>query len=239
MSWPAVAWAFGQRAPSSAAKFLLVVLADNAGAEHWRSFPSIAYLVETTQQDRKTVLKNLRALEEAALIFPDGKTGKTGQVTVWRLPVVLPAHLVNKPKKGTLRQAGTVPDFPAKSPKFPAKESQKWDTEPEREPGREPERGRAERSSPSNRGSRLPEDWAPSSDDLAYCREHRPDLDPRSVAEDFRDYWTAKTGTGATKLDWSATWRTWVRKERSPLGAAASARQPVLAADELFTGAAA
>lgn len=27
----------------------------------------------------------------------------------------------------------------------------------------------------------------------------------------FRDYWTAKTGQSATKLDWLATWRNWLR----------------------------
>lgn len=29
--------------------------------------------------------------------------------------------------------------------------------------------------------------------------------------EKFRDYWTAKTGKNATKMDWSATWRLWCR----------------------------
>ena len=29
-------------------------------------------------------------------------------------------------------------------------------------------------------------------------------------AEKFRNYWTAKSGAGATKRDWSATWRNWI-----------------------------
>ncbi len=28
----------------------------------------------------------------------------------------------------------------------------------------------------------------------------------------FRDYWRSKTGANATKIDWQATWRNWVRK---------------------------
>lgn len=28
----------------------------------------------------------------------------------------------------------------------------------------------------------------------------------------FRDYWNAKTGKDATKHDWQATWRNWVRR---------------------------
>lgn len=56
----------------------------------------------------------------------------------------------------------------------------------------------------------LPEEWR------AYCEENRKDLKPESVFEDFRDYWIAKPGAAALKLDWSATWRTWVRKQSAP-----------------------
>ena len=31
------------------------------------------------------------------------------------------------------------------------------------------------------------------------------------VAYKFRDYWLAKAGKDGAKLDWSATWRNWVR----------------------------
>jgi hypothetical protein len=34
------------------------------------------------------------------------------------------------------------------------------------------------------------------------------------VGEQFRDYWSAKAGSGATKLDWQATWRNWVRNQK-------------------------
>ncbi|MDD9333336.1 MAG: hypothetical protein PV354_06640, partial [Bartonella sp.] len=29
----------------------------------------------------------------------------------------------------------------------------------------------------------------------------------------FRDYWQAKSGKEAKKVDWSATWRNWYRRE--------------------------
>lgn len=32
----------------------------------------------------------------------------------------------------------------------------------------------------------------------------------------FRDYWTAKSGRGAAKLDWAATWRNWLRNAGVP-----------------------
>ena len=61
------------------------------------------------------------------------------------------------------------------------------------------------------RGTRLPKDWQLPDDWKQYCLDNRPDLDPNSVAESFRDFWVSKPGAGACKLDWLATWRNWVR----------------------------
>lgn len=62
--------------------------------------------------------------------------------------------------------------------------------------------------------SRLPPDWMPSDADLDFCRTERSDLHAADVASRFRDYWSAKAGRDAAKLDWPATWRNWVRNER-------------------------
>jgi hypothetical protein len=68
------------------------------------------------------------------------------------------------------------------------------------------------------RGSRLPADWQPSADELAWCMSKRPDLDPDVTAEKFKDYWTAVPGQRGRKVSWTATWRTWVRNEKAPSG---------------------
>lgn len=67
----------------------------------------------------------------------------------------------------------------------------------------------------ARRGTRLPVDWMPSAEDIAFCRTHRSDLDPSRVADEFRDWWIAKAGSGGVKLDWHATWRTWVRRQNA------------------------
>lgn len=41
----------------------------------------------------------------------------------------------------------------------------------------------------------------------------------------FRDYWTAKSGRNATKLDWAATWRNWMRNAVRPRREAAWPRR--------------
>jgi len=64
------------------------------------------------------------------------------------------------------------------------------------------------------RGSRLSADWVLPKEWADWAKQERPDLDLRSVGEQFRDYWSAKAGSGATKLDWQATWRNWVRNQK-------------------------
>jgi hypothetical protein len=83
----------------------------------------------------------------------------------------------------------------------------------------EERRGEEKRLSPSpKRATRLPDDWTLPDDWRAYCLQNRPDLTPDRVAEDFRDYWRARAGPDAAKLDWAATWRRWVRNQKASNG---------------------
>lgn len=58
-------------------------------------------------------------------------------------------------------------------------------------------------------GTRLPLDWSPDAKSYQYAFDLG--LCPEQIAEDFCDYWHAKVGKGAVKMDWSATWRRWCR----------------------------
>lgn len=73
-------------------------------------------------------------------------------------------------------------------------------------------------SAKSPRGTALPKDWTLPDDWMAWAREHRPDLDPLMTADEFRDFWSAKPGKDGRKTDWQATWRNWVRNQRSRPG---------------------
>ena len=55
----------------------------------------------------------------------------------------------------------------------------------------------------------------------AWARERCPLVDGRVSTERFVNYWRAKAGRDATKVDWPATWRNWLladqeRLERNP-----------------------
>ena len=63
------------------------------------------------------------------------------------------------------------------------------------------------------RASRLPTDWDPGESGFAFAASQGL-VNGRAQAEleKFRDHWAAKPGKDGTKLDWQATWRTWVRR---------------------------
>lgn len=77
------------------------------------------------------------------------------------------------------------------------------------------------------RGTRLPADWKLTrqlADEAARARA-AAGLPPLTVDElraegaKFADYWHAKAGKDATKVDWPATWRNWIRNVRTAAGA--------------------
>lgn len=64
--------------------------------------------------------------------------------------------------------------------------------------------------------TRIPKDWAMSPEFLEAGQAIFSGWEPEhfaAVADQFRDYWLAKAGKDALKVDWLATWRTWLRRE--------------------------
>ena len=63
------------------------------------------------------------------------------------------------------------------------------------------------------RGTRIPPNWQPSSEDIGFALNEGFNHDAaQRIAEQFIDHWTSATYK-ATKRDWCATWRTWIRRE--------------------------
>jgi len=67
----------------------------------------------------------------------------------------------------------------------------------------------------SQRGSRLANNWVLPNDWEYWANKERPDLNAAQVADQFKDFWCSKVGKDATKLDWQATWRNWVRNQKA------------------------
>ncbi|SNR44538.1 hypothetical protein SAMN06265360_10658 [Haloechinothrix alba] len=61
------------------------------------------------------------------------------------------------------------------------------------------------------RATRIPDDFTVTDDMIAWARTNTPDVG-RIETDKFIDYWRAKAGKDATKVDWVSTWRNWMRK---------------------------
>jgi len=68
---------------------------------------------------------------------------------------------------------------------------------------------------PAGRATRLPESWRPSPSLMTWAAKERPDVCATRQVGAFTDFWNAKPGKDACKLDWDATFRNWIRNCRA------------------------
>lgn len=206
---------------------VLLLLADHADARGLTYF-SAQRIASDAGLTEKTVRTAFDVLEKEGLIVAVERT--VGRATRWQVMLSEDRALAANAAPTPATYAGVeaeelrnvVPGTPvihAKDHGNPRQEPRKSTTEtpvipsditlsnPQKNPKGNPERGARER-----RGSRLPADWKPSASESAFARDR--DLDPDHIAECFRDYWHARADAGAVKIDWSAAWRLWCRRER-------------------------
>lgn len=70
-----------------------------------------------------------------------------------------------------------------------------------------------------SRGTRIDPNWSPCEADRQLAKsEGFSETEIGREAIRFRDYWISRAGAGGVKLDWSATWRNWVRTSAERLG---------------------
>jgi hypothetical protein len=76
------------------------------------------------------------------------------------------------------------------------------------------------RAKVERRASRLPDDFQPPDEwiDWAVDKRRWTPVDARDEAELFTNYWQARPGQQACKLDWFKTWQNWVKTSRRPDG---------------------
>lgn len=72
----------------------------------------------------------------------------------------------------------------------------------------------------AKRATRIPDDFAITDAMRAWGRTRAPHVNGDLETEKFINYWTAKSGAAATKLDWNRTWENWIltAAERTPSG---------------------
>jgi hypothetical protein len=76
-------------------------------------------------------------------------------------------------------------------------------------------------SEPRKRATRISEDFRVTPEMNLWAKDKAPNTDLSLETEKFINFWVAKSGKDATKLDWVATWRNWILNARTgPAGQA-------------------
>lgn len=211
MSVQALTWAFSVRGLSPSEKLVLLSLANYANKED-RCWPRQDSIAEETELSSRTVWAALKSLADKGVIQREARKRSDGTRTtdVFTLnmdgdPVAIasnssrnPCEVQSQPLRKPVATVATLTTF---EPSI----------EPSIDEPLEAALAAAPPHRPPKRGTRLPEDWQPNPDDIAFAQPHLTGHEIANEAARFRDYWIAKAGAGGVKLDWSAVWRNWIR----------------------------
>lgn len=216
---------------------VLEALAFFLNKETGACFPSTESIARISRVNDRTVRITLKALHEQGLISSTQKAGQKRYFTLnlERLPEPAPLQEVTGGQEVTPPQEVTgggcknLQGTPVKTYREPL---QKLTPEQgnNKESNKEEEQGSLPAQAPwettdqlsadvkkiekpkktVDRGSRLsitelPDDWK------AFAEQEEPDLDPKRLFENFKDYWNGLSGAKAIKKDWKGTWRNFVR----------------------------
>jgi len=110
VSVPATFWVRAQRVGKGSPKAVLIALADFAG-EDFRVWASMEAIEQFIEQDRKTILANIKRLKELGYLEDTGeRTGRTGQVVVYQITSPLGAAKVQMTNRdGKVVEIGPPP----------------------------------------------------------------------------------------------------------------------------------
>jgi hypothetical protein len=231
VSHDATAWARKQRTGNTPAKFLLMMLADYAGSDY-SCWPSQDTLSTLTEMSERTIRRATELLVQQGLLrvfyryradnsrrscryqlLIDGPETELPETVDWRSMKQLEPDSVTDgpPDTLTATPGQAVQPYRSESPVIPP-------VDPSVEPSL-PIPG----ASRTKFATRLPDDFQPTEDMKRwFAGENLQTVipDPRAEHENFCDYWRAKAGADARKLDWPATWRRWMRTaaSRAPRG---------------------
>lgn len=219
MSHDATAWAKTQKTGNSPAKFILMVLADFAGTDY-SCYPSVKKLADITELSESTVRAATKALAESGLIrvFYRYRDNHTRRSSRYQLLVDGPAtmepdaddwaHQRQETAQAQRQEAAGTPQEPADS------QRRELAVIPDTEPSLREPSAVIPGASRTQRATRIPDDFYPTAQMQEWFKHenlHTVIADPRAEHENFCDYWRAKAGADARKIDWTATWRRWMR----------------------------
>lgn len=233
MSHIATEWALKQRGLKPASRIVLFCLADRHNPD-LGCFPSHKRLAEDAEMSDRSVRDHLAILEAKGLIRRETGGRKAGEFASTRYLLAFEEGFEPAPdRRQDLPSAESASGKKTQPPSAEFAANRRQDLPTNLVRGTKGKRT----GKKSARAARLPPDWQlPRTWGQWAVEEGLDELSTRREAEKFRDYWHAKGGKDAAKLDWQATWRNWVRRvlEERPGGKPAAASQQAPDIDALM-----
>lgn len=227
MSVKVMTWVWDHSASRGSDRLVLLAIADCASEDGSNAYPSMAELVRKTGLSERAVQYAIRELVSLGELFVAANGGPRG---CNRYRVVMaddgvqemhPAPDAPPQDVRGARNAGVQTVHPLKgadpAPGVHEVRSKGATGAPGTvlEPSVEPSKTTSTKS--SKRGTRIPDDFTVTPEMRRWAQEHVGQLAGRGETENFIDYWRSATGRNATKLDWVAAWRLWMRNAANRL----------------------
>ncbi|MBS1674100.1 MAG: helix-turn-helix domain-containing protein [Actinobacteria bacterium] len=206
MGYKALHWAW-ELPLKSTDKFVLIALADLADEKH-SCYPGQKALAAMTGASEVTVRRAIARMEEQGLLTREERRNEAGYKSSDRyflqVGVSLESHRSIRPVGDDLTgQPGQI------SPVTQDDLTGQSDRYIEEYP---PETHQRPTSGPRKRGTRIPDPFLLTAEMKAWAAAEVPGLDVVAHTREFVDHWRGESGAKATKLDWVAAWRNWMRK---------------------------
>lgn len=168
-------------------------------------YPSQATIAEEAGVSERTVRSALAELEALGVVERRARRGREGRAT--GLTTAYALH-----PNGRIEEASEEVAGRSKGPaEGPATDDKGTGNELQVAPSIEVDNQEVERG-PRKRGTRIPDPFLLTADMKAWATQEAPGLDIVAHTREFVDHWRAASGASATKRDWVAAWRNWMRK---------------------------
>jgi hypothetical protein len=212
-------WVWDHSQSRGSDRLVLLAIADCASEDGSNAYPSMAELVRKTGLSERAVQYAVKALVLLGELFVAANGGPRGcnryrVVMAEGVQEMLPALDAPPQTVRGARNAGVQDMHPLNGATDAPRVHEVRSKGASGAPGTVLEPSENKTSSKSSnerkRGTRIPEDFKVTPEMHNWAKEHVPELGGLRETEKFINYWRAKTGAGATKLDWPATWRNWM-----------------------------
>ncbi|MFM0614535.1 helix-turn-helix domain-containing protein [Paraburkholderia nemoris] len=232
-----MSWAIDQQIVRDApARHVLLCLANYADKHGGTAFPSASTLSADTGLSERTIRTKLDLLERLGLIAKGNQRVVAAYIdradrrpVCYDLRMLRPESLAPRDLERGVRDDATGCSSRSDGVQMAQDRGARAAANPSSKPSTEPPENRTAAppaaKPPAARASRLPKEWVlprawgdwALSETARLAGEHvgwaggawTPEH-VRFEAEKFRDHWHGKSGRGAAKDDWLATWRNWV-----------------------------